>query len=53
MPIAYVLSTTVDTAYDFFSDDALLRRSLGVVREVGLRYIRLGQAPTDLSDGER
>jgi hypothetical protein len=29
-----------------------LRRSLGVIREVGLAYIRLGQSATELSGGE-
>jgi excinuclease ABC subunit A len=41
---------TVDEAYDFFQDDAGLRRSL--IREIGLGYIRLGQAATELSDDE-
>ena len=31
---------------------ASLRRSLGVLREVGLGYIRLGQSATELSGGE-
>ena len=50
--IADVLAMTVDGAFDFFSDDPSLRRSLGVLREVGLGYIRLGQAATELSGGE-
>jgi excinuclease ABC subunit A len=50
--IADVLAMTVDVAFDFFADDASLRRSLGVLREVGLGYIRLGQAATELSGGE-
>jgi len=43
---------TVDTAFGFFSDDPSLRRSLRVLQEVGLGYIRLGQAATELSGGE-
>jgi excinuclease ABC subunit A len=50
--IADVLNMTVDAAYEFFADDPALRRSLGVIREVGLGYIRLGQSATELSGGE-
>ena len=50
--IADVLRMTVDAAYDFFADDEPLRRPLGVLREVGLGYLRLGQAATELSGGE-
>ena len=50
--IADVLAMTVDEAFEFFADDDPLRRSLGVLREVGLGYIRLGQSATELSGGE-
>jgi excinuclease ABC subunit A len=50
--IADVLGMTVDAAFDFFGDDQTLGRSLGVLREVGLGYIRLGQSATELSGGE-
>jgi excinuclease ABC subunit A len=50
--IADVLAMTVDVAYEFFADDVGLRRSLGVIREVGLGYVRLGQPATELSGGE-
>jgi excinuclease ABC subunit A len=50
--IADVLAMTVDEAFEFFADDGSLRRSLGVLREVGLGYIRLGQSATELSGGE-
>lgn len=50
--IADVLAMTVDAAFDFFGDDQTLGRSLGVLREVGLGYIRLGQSATELSGGE-
>src|ERR1700753_720961 len=50
--IADVLAMTVDAASEFFADNAPLRRSLGVLQEVGLGYIRLGQSATELSGGE-
>jgi excinuclease ABC subunit A len=50
--VADVLAMIVDEAFDFFSDDDPLRRSLRVLREVGLGYIRLGQSATELSGGE-
>jgi excinuclease ABC subunit A len=50
--IADVLDMTVDAAYDFFADEDHVRRSLEVVRQVGLGYLRLGQAATELSGGE-
>ncbi|MCG2630809.1 excinuclease ABC subunit UvrA [Bradyrhizobium sp. WYCCWR 13023] len=50
--IADVLRMTVDGAFEFFSADESLRRSLGVLSEVGLGYIRLGQSATELSGGE-
>jgi len=42
----------VDTAFEFFADVPHLARALGVVREVGLGYLRLGQPATELSGGE-
>jgi excinuclease ABC subunit A len=50
--IAEVLGLTVDAAADFFADEPHIRRSLEVLREVGLGYIRLGQPATELSGGE-
>jgi excinuclease ABC subunit A len=50
--IADVLGMTVDDAFRFFADDISLQRSLGIIREVGLGYIRLGQSATELSGGE-
>lgn len=50
--IADVLGMTVDSAFAFFADDPALKRSLEVIREVGLGYIRLGQPATELSGGE-
>jgi excinuclease ABC subunit A len=43
---------TVDAAWEFFADDPTTRRSLYVLREVGLGYLRLGQPATELSGGE-
>ena len=50
--IAEVLGLTVDEAWDFFEEDQSVRRSLHVLREVGLGYLRLGQPATELSGGE-
>ncbi|MDQ1639447.1 MAG: excinuclease subunit [Pyrinomonadaceae bacterium] len=50
--IADVLGLTVDSAWEFFADEPHVHRSLGVLREVGLGYIRLGQSATELSGGE-
>jgi excinuclease ABC subunit A len=50
--IADVLGMTVDAATEFFVDDSSVYRSLSVVREVGLGYLRLGQPATELSGGE-
>ena len=50
--IADVLGMTVDDAFAFFEDEPAISRALGVLREVGLGYLRLGQAATELSGGE-
>jgi excinuclease ABC subunit A len=50
--IADVLGLTVDAAWEFFSAEPPLLRSLEVLREVGLGYLRLGQPATELSGGE-
>jgi excinuclease ABC subunit A len=50
--IADVLKLTVDAGAEFFADDAAVHRSLKVVQEVGLGYLRLGQPATELSGGE-
>jgi excinuclease ABC subunit A len=50
--IAEVLAMTVDAAFDFFKEDIPVTRSLNVLREVGLGYLRLGQPATELSGGE-
>jgi len=50
--IAEVLAMTVDEAALFFEEDASVARSLYVLSEVGLGYLRLGQPATELSGGE-
>ena len=50
--IADVLGLTVDAAWEFFAGEAPVRRSLDVLRQVGLGYLRLGQPATELSGGE-
>ena len=50
--IAEVLAMTVDEAHEFFAEDENVKRSLYVLQEVGLGYIRLGQPATELSGGE-
>jgi excinuclease ABC subunit A len=47
-----VLGMTVSEAAAFFADNANIRRSLTVLEEVGLGYLRLGQPATELSGGE-
>ena len=50
--IADVLAMSVDQAHDFFAGQDDVLRSLTVLREVGLGYLRLGQPATELSGGE-
>jgi len=50
--IAEVLGMTVDEAGEFFAEEPQVLRSLTVLREVGLGYLRLGQPATELSGGE-
>ncbi len=52
MNIAEVLGMTVDGAAQFFAAEAAVARSLEVLRDVGLGYLRLGQPATELSGGE-
>jgi excinuclease ABC subunit A len=50
--IADVLDMDVQTALDFFESVPRVRRILQTLHDVGLDYIRLGQAATTLSGGE-
>jgi excinuclease ABC subunit A len=52
MNIAEVLALTVDAAAGFFAGEPAVARSLEMLREVGLGYLRLGQPATELSGGE-
>ncbi len=50
--IAQVLDMTVEVAFAFFSAVPNIARKLQTLLDVGLSYIRLGQAATTLSGGE-
>lgn len=50
--IAEVLGMTVDEACVFFADEANVLKSLVLLRDIGLGYLRLGQPATELSGGE-
>lgn len=47
-----VLEMTVEDAHDFFQAIPAIARKLKTLMDVGLSYIRLGQAATTLSGGE-
>ncbi|MFS0826945.1 excinuclease ABC subunit UvrA [Pseudomonas phoenicis] len=50
--IADVLQLTVAEALEVFAEQAAIRRSLQVLADIGLGYLRLGQPATELSGGE-
>ncbi len=50
--IADVLEMTVAESRSFFNDQPAIADKLGLLHEVGLGYIRLGQPATTLSGGE-
>lgn len=50
--ISDILSMTVDEALEFFVNIPAIRRKLQTIADVGLGYIKLGQAATTLSGGE-
>ncbi len=50
--IADVLDMTVDEAAEFFVEERSVSRSLDMLWDVGLGYLRLGQPATELSGGE-
>ncbi|GAB48059.1 excinuclease ABC subunit UvrA [Mobilicoccus pelagius] len=50
--IADVLAMSVEEAHAFFAGEDDVHHSLGVLRDVGLGYLRLGQPATELSGGE-
>lgn len=50
--IADVLDMTVEEALDFFKENKYLKHKLGIINELGLGYMTLGQSSTTLSGGE-
>jgi len=50
--ISEVLELTVEEAMEHFAGDKRLLRRLGVLKAVGLAYLRLGQSTSTLSGGE-
>lgn len=52
LSIAEVLDLTIEDALRFFENVPSIRQKLAVLEEVGLGYLRLGQAATTLSGGE-
>ncbi len=50
--IAEILAMTVNQGVDFFQNQPAIYEKLKTLQEVGLGYIRLGQAATTLSGGE-
>ncbi len=50
--IAQILDLTVEAAHAFFAAVPAIERKLRTLLDVGLSYIRLGQAATTLSGGE-
>ncbi len=50
--ISDVLEMTVEEALVFFKDHHYLRHKLGIMNELGLGYLCLGQSSTTLSGGE-
>jgi excinuclease ABC subunit A len=50
--IAAVLGMTVREAREFFVNDPPVLRSLQLLQDIGLGYLRLGQPATELSGGE-
>ncbi|MCU1777372.1 excinuclease ABC subunit UvrA [Pseudomonas sp. 14P_5.3_Bac1] len=52
LSIAQVLGLTVEQAVAVFAEQPGVLRSLQVLRDIGLGYLRLGQPATELSGGE-
>ncbi|WP_028693593.1 excinuclease ABC subunit UvrA [Pseudomonas cremoricolorata] len=52
LSIADVLQLTVEQALEVFTEQPAIARSLHVLHDIGLGYLRLGQPATELSGGE-
>lgn len=50
--IADVLDLSVEASVEFFSEQSLVAHKLGIMADLGLGYLTLGQAATTLSGGE-
>jgi len=50
--VSEVLDMEVDEAYEFFEHDRRIRKRLGLLKDVGLGYMELGQPSNTLSGGE-
>ncbi|MGC8790160.1 MAG: excinuclease ABC subunit UvrA [Desulfurella sp.] len=50
--IADVLNMSIDEAYEFFDNIPKIKNKLGILKDIGLGYIKLGQNATTLSGGE-
>jgi excinuclease ABC subunit A len=50
--ISDILDMTVDEALEFFKNIPSIKRTLQVLHDVGLGYVKLGQPATTLSGGE-
>ncbi|MGK5084542.1 excinuclease ABC subunit UvrA [Bdellovibrionota bacterium FG-1] len=47
-----LLNTTIDDAYEIFRDNPMIVRKLGILKDVGLGYLHVGQSGNTLSGGE-
>jgi excinuclease ABC subunit A len=50
--IAQVLEMSIEEAACFFSESPLIAHKLGVLNQLGMGYLRLGQSSTTISGGE-
>lgn len=50
--IAEVLDMPIEQAADFFRDVPIITHKLGVLNELGMGYLKLGQSSTTISGGE-
>ena len=50
--IAQVLDMSIEEAAQFFKEEPLIAHKLGVLNELGMGYLKLGQSSTTISGGE-